>query len=267
MAPRKKANRPAQETKFSTATMEPTKTAVKRKANAQAATKRTAETLKGRLPGKAAQATAERVQRQTGRPVKAVRGSTAVATNAVVTVNPSIPTARRLREQLEPLGWTAHARAYFEEDDTSIINTSIRRGMVEFNATRDSELITVLIDNGKVVDQRYSIWDADRPATNGMPRVRLPFDPEELSDIELIRELSGQKVTWWNRTGQTKEAAVIGATSEDYPNRKITIQHVITMTDGEPDELPGSRIVTFVDSTPNGAQFRSFAVGSLMKIG
>lgn len=184
-------------------------------------------------------------------PAKPATKSRPAASSAIVTVNTSIPVARELREQLEPLGWTAHAKKGDQP------NT------VDFVANRESETITIQIENGKLTKQHYSIWDSERPSTNGMPKVKLPFDPDEMSDVELINQLAGQKVTWWNRLSKSKESGVLGHTD----GRKIQIQHVITVTDGEADELPGSRIITFVDATPNEAAFKSFAVGALMKIG
>jgi hypothetical protein len=231
MAPRKRSNRVV--TKENTAT---------------ASQKRTSN----RPPGKAAQATAERVQKQTGRPVKAVRGSSAVATEPVVHNNPSVPIARELREKLEPLGWTCHATKDAED-----------RSAVNFSATRDSELIAIRIENGKVMDQRYSIWDAQRPSTNGAPKSRLAFDPEEMSDVELIKELIGQKVQWWNPLAKRNETAIMPYK----PENKIKVEHVITWQDGEPDELPGSRVISFVDQTPQHPSFRAFRIGALLKIG
>lgn len=212
----------------------------------------------GRRPGKVAQTTAERVSSKTGVPVKAVRGSQTVATPAVVKNNPSVPIARELREQLEPLGWTCHARGFFDS----------QVGMVDFSATRDSEMITIMITDGKITSQRYSIWNDERPAANGAPAARLTFDPDELSDVELIRKLAGKKVIWWNTLGKNREVGILPKTDQ----KKISVQHCITMTEGEPDELPGSRVITFVDQAvdsqgnPVGTGFRSFKVGSLLAV-
>lgn len=234
----------------------------RRSKSAKAVAQRTAETLKGKLPTSgdrniakiaaiaklAATASKQREEVREIQPLPATK-SRPRASSAIVHVNPSIPVARELREDLEPLGWTAHA-------------STDGRNAVNFTATRDSETITIRIENGKILTQNYTVWDADRPSSNGMPRVKLPFDPDELSDVDLLRELAGQKVTWWNRIGKSKESAVLPHTD----GKKITVQHVVTVTDGEPDELPGSRIVTFVDAMGNTG-FRSFAIGSLMKIG
>lgn len=177
----------------------------------------------------------------------ATRGAKAVVRN-----NPSIPIARELKEQLEPLGWTCHAKGYFTDSDGI--------GVVDFSATRDTETITVEIIGGKAIKQHYSIWNDERPALNKKPASKLPFDPEEMSDAELAGELAGKRVVWWNPLGNTREYGRL----PESEGKKITIQHVITMDEGNPDELPGSRIVTFVDQ--DGTGFRSFKVGALMAV-
>ena len=177
----------------------------------------------------------------------ATRGAPAVVRN-----NPSVPIARELREQLEPLGWTCHAKGYFTDSD--------KIGVVDFSATRDTEMITVEIIGGKVIKQHYSIWNDDRPALNKKPQAKLTFDPEELSDAELVGKLAGKRVAWWNPLGGNREYGRL----PESEGKKITVQHVITMDDGNPDELPGSRIVTFVDQ--DGTGFRSFKVGALMAV-
>lgn len=211
--------------------------------------KRRSATNGGRVPAKVASAASKRQETREVAPLKATK-SRPEASPAVVHNNPSVPIARQLREQLEPLGWTCHAT----RDDLDAVN---------FIATRDSEVITVRIENGKVVEQGYSIWDAQRPSTNGQPKSRLTFDPEEMSDVELIRELMGQKVSWWNTISKKAEHAVI----PHKENSKIKVEHVITWEDGEPDELPGSRVISFVDQTPNQTSFRAFRLGALLKIG
>lgn len=177
----------------------------------------------------------------------ATRGAKAVVRN-----NPSIPIARELKEQLEPLGWTCHAKGYFTDSDGI--------GVVDFSATRDTETITVEIIGGKAIKQHYSIWNDERPALNKKPASKLPFDPEEMSDAELAGELAGKRVVWWNPLGNTREYGRL----PESEGKKITVQHVITMDEGNPDELPGSRIVTFVDQ--DGTGFRSFKVGALMAV-
>lgn len=222
----------------------------KSKSNPQAVAERTAQTLKGKIPVKSRVAPPKRqgVIREED-PLPATR-SRPEASAVVVHRNPSVPIAASLRDKLEPLGWDCHAST----DGGNNVN---------FSATRDSEVISIRIENGKVIDQRYSIWDADRPSTNGAPKSRLPFDPEELSDVDLIKELMGQKVHWWNPLSKKAEIAIIPHRKES----KIKVEHVITWADGEPDELPGSRVVSFVDQTPNHTAFRAFRIGALLKIG
>lgn len=94
-----------------------------------------------------------------------------------------------------------------------------------------------------------------KPSDNGMPKHALPFDPDELSDSELIRAISGMEVTWWNRIAKSRESATV---SPD----KVNITHAYNATG---DEVPGDRVITFVDYAGSG--FRSFRAGALLKIG
>jgi hypothetical protein len=127
--------------------------------------------------------------------------------------------------------------------------------MIEMTATRGEELLTIVWQAGSLFSQNYSLWSTMKPSDNGMPKHSLPFDPDELSDSELIRALSGMEVTWWNRIAKASESATV---SPD----KVNITHAYNATG---DEVPGDRVVTFVDHSGSG--FRSFRAGALLKIG
>lgn len=240
-----------------------------RKSNAKAVAARTAETLKGRTPdvspetsggrrpGKVAQATAERLVKQTGRTVKAIRGSSAVATSPVVSNNPSVPRAHDAKRILEPLGWQLKGRAWSEpnESDDGPRDLQFYASVI---GKRGDETVTFLWKNGKLVSQDYIMWHTDKPSENGMPRKRLNFDPEEMSDSALVRLLSGQRIVWWNFLGKTTERAEFPHASES----KVKIEHLMN-GHGENEQ----RIVTFVDQTKNGTAFRSFNVNALLKVG
>ena len=162
----------------------------------------------------------------------------------VVRHNPSIQFAGKARERLEPLGWNLKGKAGFDED-------GIAWAMV--TGSRLEETIVLRWENGKLVDQIYSVWNSDAsPGMNGRPRSRLPFDPDEMVDSELIRELAGRKVTWWNNQANGTEHAIIGD--------KLQIQH--NFTGGNET----ARMILFVDKTAGRPAFRAFHVGALMKV-
>lgn len=204
------------------------------------------------VPTKAQQLAAA-VTKRTGVPVKAVRGSSTVATPAVVSNNPSIRWASEAKRLLEPQGWKVQGRAWSEmEDDHKAFYASLI-------ATRGEETISFLWRDAKLVSQDYKMWDTDKPSENGMPRKRLDFDPDEMSDAALIKRLSGRKVIWWNRLGKSTEHAVIPHGSD----KRVKVEHLLN---GNGDEE--ARVVTFVDGT-NGYSatgFRSFHVSALLKV-
>lgn len=161
--------------------------------------------------------------------------------------NPSVPMAHAARAALEPQGWNVAGRASFEGP--------ANEGHAHVIATRGEEMITLRWINGKLVNQSYSLWNIDKPSKNNAPDHKLPFDPDEMTDNELVRAMSGMKVTWWNRIASATETAVV---SKD--NIKV-----IHSFDGGGDEIPAERVVSFVDM--NGAGFRAFRMGALLKIG
>lgn len=144
---------------------------------------------------------------------------------------------------LEAQGWTCHAKR-------------AEGGGVEFHASRGTERITMAIaSNGHVIKQDYTLWDTQKPDTNGVPRdkVRLDFNPDELSDRQLVEMLRERTVIWWNRIGGFEEKATLP--------HKVQITHTFN---GHEDEVPGDRVITFVDL--HGGGFRSFRQGALMRL-
>lgn len=179
----------------------------------------------------------------------------------VVYHNPSIPLAFDARKALEPHGWQVKGRGGIDPRLDS--GTASREAWAEVIATRGEEMITLRWVNGKLVNQAYSLWNTDKPQKNNQPRSRLSFNPEEMTDLELVRELRGQRVHWWNPLGKRVEHAVM----PHLPEHKIKVDHLFTEEHGEMDEAPGSRVISFVDQTPNHGQFRAFRIGALLKIG
>lgn len=162
---------------------------------------------------------------------------------AITGANLSVPLAMTARDMLEAQGWACTAR-------------SVGPQGVEMHASRGTERIVVVWEAGEVVSQTYSLWDMEKPSANGKPanRTKLSFDPDEMTDSELIRALSGMRVVWWNRIAQGEESATIPSKAQ-----------VVHTYNGVGDETPADRVITFVDA--HGSGFRSFRVGALMRIG
>lgn len=181
---------------------------------------------------------------------KGIEGCRYAAKGSPVTVrhNPSVNAGRLAKEQLEPQGWIVKGRAWFETEESGD-----KIGWAEITATRGSESLIIRWQNGKLESQTYNLWNEELPSENKKPKSRLPFDPDETTDPELIRFISGQKVTWWNRIAQSAEHAIIG--------EKVQIEHAYV--GGTGDET--ARIVKFNDKT--GGHFRAFHVAALMKVG
>lgn len=169
------------------------------------------------------------------------------ATPAVVKNNPSVPPAFEAKRILEPQGWKITGRAWFDGEV----------GSATVLGTRGEEQVSFLWVDGKLDSQHYSMWNSSKPSENGMPRKRLNFDPEELSDAALVKMLAGKRITWWNRLGKTTETCVVGREAD----KRVKVEHVLN---GHGDEL--ARIVTFVDATKSGTGFRSFHVDALLKV-
>lgn len=163
---------------------------------------------------------------------------------ALHTDNRSVQVAQAARSELEALGWTAKGRGWSEGDDMC----------AELTATRGSETLVLTWRNGNVTSQDYSLWHT-KPSRNAMPKRRLKFNPDEMTDGELIRAISGMKVTWWNSLAQSEESYTIGT-------KTLSVEHSFTANG---DEDSARRIVKFVDM--NGGGFRHFHVDALLKVG
>lgn len=165
-----------------------------------------------------------------------------------VTVNNSLPPMTVAREALIAKGW--------EIQNLTVSSPSVPIGSAELIAVRGDEIIAMRWENGVLRYQNYSMWNNGHPPTqNNRPKSRLDFDPEELTDKEIARLISGQKVTWWNKLGSSEETAIVGD--------KVRINH--TFIGGRADENPGERVITFVDR--EGGGYRSFYVSALIKVG
>lgn len=251
-------------------------------ATAQVA-KRTSETLKGKMPvrSKVKPETVAEAAREDAKPKrstlpkdaglrtskwckcpeqggerheKGIEGCRYAAKGAPVIVrhNPSVNLGRLAKEKLTPLGWNVVGRAWFEVDITTE-EPSDRIGFAEITATRGTETLVIRWKDGKLENQVYNLWDEEKPSNNGKPRSRLPFDPDETTDPDLIRFISGQKVTWWNRIAGSTEHAIIG--------EKVQVEHAFV--GGTGDEV--ARIIKFNDKS--SGSFRAFHVAALMKVG
>lgn len=225
----------------------------------------------GRRPAKVAKAASSRennpakgrtVQMSAKAPKRAQRS--AEAAPVVVRHNPSVVLAKATRDLLTPLGWECRGRAWFGEDGvTNEMGDFVETGFAEVIARRGDELLRIVWQNGKPISQDYSLWDPDKaPAANGKPKSRLPWNPDEMSDSELVNALMGKEIEWWNKTKQGKEKAVVSL-------RQVKVEHVFYgQTDADDEEnsehKEPMRIVTFVD--PTGGGFRSFHVDALMKV-
>lgn len=180
-------------------------------------------------------------------PVRRTRKPAVKPAEVTTTVNLSIPLAHAVKGRLEPLGWLCKGRAWFAEGPESI-------GMAEVTASRGEELLTIAWADGTLVNQDYSLWNMEKPSKNNKPATRLRFDPDELTDSELVRELSGMRITWWNSLGQTEETGIVSPT-------KITIEHSFS---GSGEETPADRIIKFVNLNHGS---RSIRVGALLRVG
>lgn len=168
--------------------------------------------------------------------------------DVTVTVNRSVPKAKQARELLETKGWTvAKGQAWREGDQF----------FAKLDAVRDEERLMMVWTDGELTTQDYSMWhNGVLPEMNGRPKSGLGFDPDELTDRELVQLLSGQTIEWWNRIGRSTERATVSGNN-------VRVMH--TYIGGRADENPGERQITFVDH--GGGGYRTFLVSALMKIG
>lgn len=161
---------------------------------------------------------------------------------ASVHKNPSVPFAHKAQTELTPLGWILKGKAGFVDGV----------GWAEVVAARGVESIILRWEDGKKVTQEYSIWDSESsPEQNGRPKSQLRFDPNEMTDLDLARELSGRTITWWNRLANNTDKAVIG--------EKLEIQHCYTGGNET------ARFLRFVDQTEHRGSYRAVHVEALIK--
>lgn len=168
---------------------------------------------------------------------------------APAATNDSLPLAKRAKEQLEAVGWVVKGRAWIDASDEE------SNGMwAEVTASRDAETLIMKWHGGCIVEQNYAFQHL-KPSENALPGKALDFDPDELSDKELVHIISGMKVTWWNTLASSAETATISG-------NRVSIEHIFS---SRGDEDNGKRIVKFVDH--GGGGFRAFHVDALMKVG
>jgi len=183
----------------------------------------------------------------TGSRAKAPESATEPRTGA----NDSLASAMRAKAQLEPVGWVVKGRAWI--DDTSA-TVALPVHMAEVIASRGVETLIIRWKDGVLADQQYSM-ESLRQSENGIPPHKLSFNPDELTDSELVRMVRGMKVTWWNTLGSSTETAIIGPAN-------IAVEHLFV---GGGDTDNSKRIVKFLDHSGGG--FRAFHVGALLKVG
>lgn len=152
--------------------------------------------------------------------------------------NPSLALAMAAKEQLVNLGWVVQGKA-----------DGAGGASAEIQASRGAETLIMRWSAGKVVTQDYSL-EYEKPSLNGIPGRKLAFDPEELTDRELVDRIKGMTVTWWNTLANSTETGTIG--------NKVAIEHLF---DGDNTK----RLVKFIDHSGRG--FRAFHVSALMKVG
>lgn len=153
--------------------------------------------------------------------------------------NPSLTKAMAAKKQLEPLGWSVKGRAY--QDDGA--------ACAEIQAIRGAEFLLIVWQNGEFVTQDYRLWDASSAAKldDGGKR-KLAYDPTTLTDEELVAEVRGRKVTWYNRLSNGTEAAIVPT--------KLSIERVF-------GEGISDRIVKFC---ARDGGFRAFHVSAVIDI-
>ncbi len=156
--------------------------------------------------------------------------------------NPSLILAKEAKSLLEAAGWVCKGRA--GQDATAWAHLACSRG---------DETLVMLWENGELISQNYAM-EFVKSSDNGYPDSELRFNPDELTDSELVRMIKGMKVTWWNTIAGAKESAIVGGT--------VTVEHIFR---DNGDEDNSKRIVKFLDH--GGGGFRAFHVGALVKVG
>lgn len=160
--------------------------------------------------------------------------------------NDSLPLAMASKARLEAVGWTVKGRAWFDTGDGP-------EAVAEITCSRGAETLIMVWVDGRLNRQDYQM-ESIRAVENGIPTHSLPFNPEEVTDSELARLISGMKVTWWNSLAGARETAIV--------SNKINIEHIFV---GGGDTDNSKRIVKFIDHSGGG--FRAFHAGALLKVG
>lgn len=169
----------------------------------------------------------------------------------------------RASELLESLGWSTALKGW------AVRLTDTRS---EFHASltgnRGAETLYMEWIDGELITNDYAILDTVKPSKNGeKPEADLPFDPEEVSDRELVEFISGSKIMWWNTLGSRTETGICGQNYVDENGKVtrppiVTIEHVYTGLNGP---LGVDRLIKFVDA--NGGGTRVIKLGALLKVG
>ncbi len=161
--------------------------------------------------------------------------------------NPSLVLAKEAKSLLEAVGWVCKGKAGVGNEEDAVGTWA------SLTCSRGNETLTMNWFDGELVAQNYAM-EFIKPADNGYPDSELRFNPDELTDSELVRMIKGMKVTWWNTIAGSKESAIIGGT--------VTIEHIFR---DNGDEDNSKRIVKFIDH--GGGGFRAFHVSALVKVG
>lgn len=172
--------------------------------------------------------------------ITALRAQLAKSTpEAVAQGAKSVTLAMKAKEQLEAVGW--------------VVKGSAAMGIATITASRDAETLVMSWRDGELLRQEYSM-EFLKPQDNNIPDNELHFNPDELTDSELVRMIKGMKVTWWNTLASSRESAIIGG--------NITVEHIFYASG---DEDNSKRIVKFLDHSGGG--FRAFHVSAILKVG
>lgn len=158
--------------------------------------------------------------------------------------NPSLSLAMTAKASLLDLGWTVTGKAGGHPEGQQ---------WATVRASRGAETLIINWSDGALVDQLYSV-DFGSPEGNGLPGRDLKFDPDELTDRELVQRIAGEKVTWWNTLASARETGIIGD--------RVSIEHIFDQGEHADNS---KRLVKFIDR--NGHGFRAFHVSALMKVG
>lgn len=175
------------------------------------------------------------------------------------------PTAARTRIQANFNGADAsrekakQAKALLVEQGWTVEGKG-KGTVAEITAIRGTEMLFMAWDNGALTASNYSLWANNRKRHPSMPDPEFQdgFDPNMMSDRELVHALSGMTVTWWNHLGQSRMTAVVS-------NKRISIQQLYDEDAIKHGADPADRIISFVDM--NGTGFRALRVRELLKIG